>query len=144
LSGRPSTSRTGFQVSTSRVTAAKRAALLSASMLSSGCATPSAVSPTATPMWRRPKSKASTVPCTDEMATDEAGRRTVMPACSCMAGLVGEAGVGHAEQLHGRRQAFLGRQVEDDLFVGRHGEPGVLLDLVLELPGRPARIAQCH
>ena len=32
--------------------------------------------------------------------------------------------------------------MEDDIEIGRHGEPGILANFLLELPGRPARIAE--
>src|SRR5690606_17688786 len=119
--------------------AAKRASLRSASMLPSGCATPSEVSPTATPMWRRPKSNASTVPPTaGGSVRGEDAELVDMPRGSGMPCLVRQARVGHAQQLHGGRQAFFGGQIENDLIGRRHGQPGVLFDLVFQLTGRPA------
>jgi hypothetical protein len=59
-----------------------------------------------------------------------------------VAGDVGELGEVDAEQLHGRGEALFRRQVEDDGEIGRHGEPGVLGQLVLELAGGPAGVAE--
>jgi hypothetical protein len=54
------------------------------------------------------------------------------------------AWVGHVEteQLHGGRQAFLRPEVEDHAGVGLHGQPGVLRQFLLQLAGRPARVAE--
>src|SRR5688572_22795533 len=47
-----------------------------------------------------------------------------------------------AEQTPGGTPALLVGRFEQDALVGRHREPGVLCDLVFELPGAPARIAE--
>src|SRR5688500_14582761 len=118
--GRPTTSPAGFHSSINGGISAKPW------MLRSGCAVPSSGSPTATPMRLRPKSKA----------------RTVVAARSGMSRFVLQPPEVDAEKLHRRRQPLLGRRLEDDAVGRLHREPGVLRELVLELPGRPAGVAQ--
>src|SRR5712672_244688 len=98
-----------------------------------GCAVPSSGSPTATPMRFRPKSKARTV-CTACPA--------VRAPRSGMSRFVLQRREVEAEELHRRRQAFLGGRFEDDRVVRFDGEPGVLRDLVLQLTGGPPGVAQ--
>src|SRR3990167_1199914 len=106
-----------------RPMASKRAAFAAAAMVVSDRALFSIVAPMATPMRRTPKSKAMTI-------------------SSCMPGDVRQVGKIDAEQLHRGRQAFLGRQLENDVRVGSDGQPGVLRQFPFELPGRPAGVAQ--
>src|SRR5687768_595571 len=94
----------------------------------SGWAVRSSGSPTATPMRFKPKSNASMV----------RAARSGMSRCVLQPGEV------HAEQLERRRQALLGRRVENDAVARFHRKPGVLRQLVLELPRRPAGVAQRH
>lgn len=54
-----------------------------------------------------------------------------------MPGDIRELGEVDAEQLHGGGETLFGGLREDDVEVGRHGEPGVLGELVLELAGGP-------
>ena len=61
-SASPTTSSAGCHSSISAAIAAKRVVSRSAAIVASGCARPSVVSPTATPMRRVPKSNASMVP----------------------------------------------------------------------------------
>src|SRR5439155_428912 len=56
--------------------------------------------------------------------------------------LLGQSGEVDAEQLHRRGQPFLRRRIENDPILGLDREPGVLLDFVLELSRRPARVAE--
>src|SRR5207245_10272473 len=120
--GRPTTSRAGRHSATSFSISANPA------IAGSGGAVASSGSPTATPMRFRPKSKA----------------RTVRAARSGMSRFVLQPRVVEAEELHRRRQAFFGRRVEDDGVACFHGGPRVLRQLVLELAGRPAGVAEGH
>ena len=46
------------------------------------------------------------------------------------------------EQLQRRGQFFLVREFEKDARIGRHGQPGILCQLVLKLTGTPSRITE--
>src|SRR5713226_445643 len=118
--GRPTTSRAGRHSATSFSISAKPATA------GSGCAMASSGSPTATPMRFKPKSKA----------------RTVRAARSGMSRFVLQPRVIEAEELHRRRQPLLGGRVEDDAVARLDGEPGILRQLVLELPAGPSGVAQ--
>src|SRR5712671_6230803 len=120
--GRPMTSCAGCHSLTRRPMASKPGAAIGAS----GCAVPSSGSPTATPMRLRPKSKA----------------RTVRAARSGMSCFIVQARVVDAEQLHRLRKALFGRDVEQDRVLRLDREPGVLRQLLLELAGGPAGIAE--
>src|SRR6185503_18867215 len=102
-----------------------------ASMVASGCATRVNVFPTATPMRRVPKSNASTVA--------SASLRTRR---SPVAGGTGKPREVDAEQAHRGGQPALGRQVEQQVGVGLDGEPRILRELLLELAGLPAGVAE--
>src|SRR5450759_2637670 len=60
--------------------------------------------------------------------TDEMGLE------SGMSGILHQRDVIHPEQGHRCRQAFFGRQVEQNMFGSRHGQPDVLGYLMLQLP----------
>src|SRR2546421_3922852 len=122
--GSPMTSCPGCHSCTSRLMASNPGAAIAGS----GCAVPSSGSPTATPMRLRPKSKA----------------RTVRAVRSGMSRCVLEPRIVEAEQLHRLAEALLRRDVEQDRVFRFDGEPGVLRELLLELPGRPAGIAEGH
>src|SRR5947207_1341695 len=93
-----------------------------------GCAVRSSGSPTATPIRLRPKSRA----------------RTVREARSGMPGFVLQPREVEAQELHGGRQALVRWHVEEDGVARLDGEPGVLRELVLELPRRPAGVTERH
>src|SRR5436309_404988 len=120
--GRPTTSRAGRHSATSFSISAKPA------MAGSGCAVASSGSPTATPMRFKPKSKA----------------RTVRAARSGMSRFVLQPRVVDAKQLHRLGKALFGRYVEEDGIARFDREPRVLRKLLLELAGRPARVAEGH
>ena len=89
------------------------------------------VLPTATPMRRAPTSKASKVMVAEGAAstrrarqcrTTSRHRRRSIAAAAC--------------------QRIFQRRVEKDRLVGRHGQPGVLRQLFLQLARRPAGVAQ--
>src|SRR2546421_5007213 len=122
--GRPMTSCPGCHSCTSRLIASNPGAAIAGS----GCAVPSSGSPTATPMRLRPKSKA----------------RTVREARSGMSRFVLEPREVDAKELHRLVEALLCRDVEQDRVLGFHREPGVLRQLLLELAGGPAGIAERH
>src|SRR5690349_21592807 len=94
-------------------------------MVARGCAARVSVSPLATPIRFSPKSKART--------TD---------AWSGMSGERGELAGFDAEQAERSAPALLVGQVEDHAFIGRHRQPGVVEQLLFELAGFPARVAQ--
>src|SRR4051812_24012781 len=119
--GNPTTSCPGCHSATSLLIVSKPGAAIGGS----GCAVPSSGSPTATPIRFRPKSKARTV-----------------RAPSGMSCFVLQPGVIHAEQLHRLRQPFFGRNVEEDRVLRFDRQPCVLRQLLLDLAGRPAGIAQ--
>ncbi len=50
----------------------------------------------------------------------------------------------YAQEFQRRRQFFLVGQFEKDARVGRNGQPGILRQLVLELPCTPSRIAESN
>src|SRR6476661_8656982 len=83
-------------------------------------------------MRLRPKSKAKTV-----RAWDRAARPWSGMSCRVL-----QARIVEAEELHRRRQALLRRRLEEDAVARFHRQPGVLRELVLELPRRPAGVAQ--
>src|SRR2546421_7802056 len=99
-----------------------------AAIAGSGCAVPSSGSPTATPMRFNPKSKA----------------RTVRPRASGMSCFVLQPREIEAEELHRLGQALFGRNVEEDRVLRFDRQPRVLRELLLELPRRPAGIAERH
>src|SRR5574340_547102 len=113
--------------------AAKRVSFFSSLMVVSGRAVAVTVLPTAMPMRLVPKSNASSVPD---------GMEGFMP--SGMSGLIGQRGEIDAEQSHRGRQPLLGGQVEQDVLVGRHAEPGVIGEFLFQLPFRPAGVTQGH
>ena len=56
-----------------------------------------------------------------------------------------KAGEVDAKEAQCCRQALVGRGIEEDLVApGFYREPRVLPEFVLQLTGRPARVAQCH
>src|SRR5437764_9438203 len=122
--GRPMTNCPGCHSCTSRLMASNPGAAIGGS----GCAVRSSGSPTATPMRLRPKSKA----------------RTVRAMRSGMSRFVLEPRVVEAEQLHRLSEPLVRRNVEEDRVLRFDGEPGVLRELLLELAGRPAGIAERH
>src|ERR1700689_4852981 len=86
------------------------------------------VSPEATPIRRRPKSKARTPRATPSgMTCGETDARTV-----------------HAQQAPGRLPAIFERQLKHDALVDRQAEPGVVEHFTLQLAGIPAGIAERH
>src|ERR1700688_3079917 len=84
------------------------------------------VSPQATPMRRRPKSKA----------------RTTRPRASGMSGGETDPRAVHAQQLPGCLPAIFERQFEHDALVDRQAQPRVFEHFALELSGVPAGVAQ--
>lgn len=48
----------------------------------------------------------------------------------------------YAEEFQRRRQLFLVGQFKKDARIGRNGQPGILGQLVLELPSPPSRLAE--
>src|SRR5438874_274113 len=127
-SGTPTTRRAGFHSETSFSICVK------SDTAGRGCAVRSSGSPTATPMRFKPKSKASTV--REELA------RAKRSARSGMSRFVLQPRVVEAEKLHRSRQPLFGRRVEDDRVARLDRQPRVLRQLVLELSGRPAGIAE--
>src|SRR5512135_64757 len=111
LQGSPITSAAGCHSFISAAMASKRCSFCSPCKVVSGCAVPEIVLPTATPMRLVPKSKASKVPFT--------GGGTLP---SGMSGVLRQGCIVHAQLGHGGIQALFRRQVEHDVFGGRHGE----------------------
>src|SRR5262249_9365343 len=137
--GSPTTSTAGVHSASSAAIAVKRAALAAPTIVVSGCAVRSIVLPTATPILRVPKSKASTVWC----------RAPVLPSSvpfafktSGVSDVFGKPRKIDAQEPHRRGQPRLGGHLEHHLRARGDDEPGVLRDLLLKLSGRPAGVAQ--
>ena len=59
-----------------------------------------------------------------------------------MAGVAGEEGEIDADLAQGTLPLVVERVVEDQLLIGRHGQPGIGLQLLIELTRAPAGITQ--
>src|SRR4051812_13020944 len=116
----------GFHSAISLPISAKRVALSSAATVASGCAIRTSRSPTATPIRFSPKSNASTV---------------VLKGSGVSCG-VRELRVIDAEEAHCGGGPRVGGKIEDHFGLGVDGEPRVLRELMLELPRRPAGVAE--
>src|SRR5690606_32330553 len=65
------------------------------------------------------------------------------PPRSCVAGIVGQVGEVDPDATGGGLPARVQRQVEQQLGIGRRGQPVVLGQLLFQLAGSPARATQC-
>src|ERR1700691_2763391 len=97
-------------------------------MAVAGAAALLTVSPQATPIRRRPKSKA----------------KTTRARASGMSGGEADARAVYAKQLPGRLPAILERQFEHDALVDRQAQAGAVEHFALQLSGIPAGVAQRH
>ena len=116
----------GFHSAISVAMAAKRSLLAWARMTVSGWACSSKISPTATPMRFSPKSKAN-----------------IVPSVGGQFQLIGIVGKTDTECAHGRGQTLFERQTKEDVRLGGYGQPGILPELIFQLSGRPAGVAEC-
>src|SRR5688572_29379740 len=87
------------------------------------------VSPLAMPMRLRPKSKARTTMGCDWAWSGMSGKRGELPGFD-------------AEQTQRGAPALFVGQIEDHALIGGNRQPGVVQQLLLELTGFPARVAQ--
>src|ERR1700676_4462878 len=71
-----------------------------------------------------------------------ANAKMLAPTSSRVAGLGREHADLDADLFQGQRVFALGIGAEDELAIGRAVQPAVLVNLALELAGRPARIAE--
>src|SRR3989442_4666432 len=128
----------------------------SAAIFAHDCGAPAAITPrgrafapamlaTASPMRLVPKSKPSATPSVvrrpDRSPTEPTGGLAPAPG-SGMARLAGELQRIDAKQSERRRKARPDRRIEDHARIGLHRQPAVLPQLVLQLAGTPARIAE--
>src|SRR5882757_7673987 len=115
-------------------------------IVDSGRASRVSVLPMATPMRRSPKSKASNSAGVINGSAMKVKRSDGRPGpCgSGMTGLPRQARWFDTQQVQRRGEALLGRRLENDRGIGIDGEPRVRADLLLELAGTPARIAERH
>src|ERR1700723_394150 len=127
LYGSPTTAMSGCQ---SRIIVAinsQRGPLGPAGTVSRAEALRLKVSPQATPILRRPKSKARTIFGRDDSGISAGGA---------------DSGQFHAQQAAGRVPARFERQVENQALIHRGAEPGIGANLLLQLAAVPAGIAQ--
>src|SRR5512145_2994937 len=119
----PTTRCAGSHSATSAATASHRAATVAALTVVNGRASRVTLLPIATPMRRAPKSKPSTTWSVIGEAK-ERGRgagAVARPSRSRMAGLSRQLQRVDAEQLQRRVVLLVGRRVEDDARLRRHG-----------------------
>src|SRR6266850_6468690 len=127
----PTTSTRGRQSATSFAIAGQSLPLAPIVTTAIGLALRVSVSPAATPMRRRPKSKPS---------ARDAGAAVAAP--SRMTGSRTQPVEFDSKEPPGGMPAVLEGQAEHDGVARRHVEPGVRADFFLELAGLPAGIAE--